>query len=85
MIVAEAVMMALAPAVGRQAAHHLVAEACRRAVERGAHLGEVLAADPEVTAHLAPERLRALLDPENYTGLAGAFVDRVLADRQFEE
>ncbi len=85
MIVAEAVMMALAPAVGRQAAHHLVAEACRRAVERGVHLGEVLAADPEVTAHLAPERLRALLDPENYTGLAGAFVDRVLADRQFEE
>ncbi len=85
MIAAEAVMMALAPAVGRQAAHHLVAAACRQAVEGGAHLGAVLAADPEVSAHLTPERLRALLDPENYTGLAGAFVDRVLADRQFEE
>ncbi len=85
MIAAEAVMMALAPAVGRQTAHHLVAAACRQAVERGAHLAEALAADPKVTAHLAPERLRQLLDPENYTGLAGAFVDRVLADRQFEE
>jgi 3-carboxy-cis,cis-muconate cycloisomerase len=81
MIAAEAVMMALAPAVGRQAAHHLVAEACRRAVEGGGHLGEALAADPKVAPHLAPERLRRLLDPENYTGLAGAFVDRVLADR----
>jgi 3-carboxy-cis,cis-muconate cycloisomerase len=80
MIVAEAVMMALAPAVGRQAAHHLVAAACRQAVETGRHLFEVLAAHAEVTDHLAPERLRALLDPENYTGLAGAFVDRVLAD-----
>lgn len=78
MIAAEAVMMALAPAVGRQAAHHLVADACRQALERGAHLGEVLAANPEVSAHLAPERLQQLLVPENYTGLAGAFVDRVL-------
>ena len=85
MIAAEAVMMALAPAVGRQTAHHLVAAGCRQAVERGAHLAEVLAADPKVTAHLTPERLRQLLDPENYTGLAGAFVDRVLADRQIEE
>ena len=81
MIAAEAVMMALAPAVGREAAHHLVAAACRQALERDLHLFEVLAADAEVTAHLTPERLRALLDPENYTGLAGAFVDRVLAER----
>jgi 3-carboxy-cis,cis-muconate cycloisomerase len=78
LIAAEAVMMALAPAVGRQAAHHLVAEACREAVERELELFEVLAGNAEVTAHLTRERLRALLDPKNYTGLAGAFVDRVL-------
>ena len=85
MITAEAVMMALAPALGRQAAHHLVADACRQAAGSGRHLLEVLAASPEVTRELAPERLRELIDPENYTGLAGAFVDRVLADRPFEE
>jgi 3-carboxy-cis,cis-muconate cycloisomerase len=79
MISAEAVMMALAPEVGRQQAHELVAAACRKASAEDGHLLDALCADPAVTAHLAPERLQALLDPESYTGLAGAFVDRVLA------
>ena len=57
MISAEAVMMALAPAIGREAAHHLVAQACRQAVESDRHLVDVLAANPEVTAHLAPRTL----------------------------
>ena len=79
MITAEAVMMALAPAIGRDEAHHLVAAACRQAIETGAHLLEVLCAEPRVTAHLSRARLEALLDPERYTGLAGAFVDRLVA------
>jgi 3-carboxy-cis,cis-muconate cycloisomerase len=78
MISAEAVMMALAPFVGRQEAHHLVADACRKALAHDGHLLDALCAEPVVTAHLPPERLQALLDPENYTGLAGAFVDRIL-------
>jgi 3-carboxy-cis,cis-muconate cycloisomerase len=78
LISAEAVMMALAPFVGRQEAHHLVADACRTAVAQDRHLLDVLRAAPAITAHLSPERLEALLDPESYTGLAGAFVDRVL-------
>jgi 3-carboxy-cis,cis-muconate cycloisomerase len=78
LISAEAVMMALAPFVGRQQAHHLVADACRNALAQDRHLLDVLRAAPAVTAHLSPERLQALLDPESYTGLAGAFVDRVL-------
>jgi 3-carboxy-cis,cis-muconate cycloisomerase len=78
MISAEAVMMALAPFAGRQEAHHLVADACRTALAEDRHLLDVLRAEPAVTAHLSPERLEALLDPESYTGLAGAFVDRVL-------
>jgi 3-carboxy-cis,cis-muconate cycloisomerase len=81
-ILAEAVMMALAPFTGRQQAHHLVAEACREAIESGTHLREVLAARADVTTHLAPDRLHALLEPANYTGLAGALVDRVLAESQ---
>src|SRR5919106_1824762 len=79
MITAEAVMMALAPALGREEAHHLVAAACREALETGAHLLDVLRAEPRVSAHLSPAQLEALLDPERYTGLAGAFVDRVVA------
>jgi 3-carboxy-cis,cis-muconate cycloisomerase len=79
MISAEAVMMALAPHVGREDAHHLVAAACRRAVARGAHLLDELQADATITEHLPPQRLGELLDPRNYTGLAAEFVDRVLA------
>jgi 3-carboxy-cis,cis-muconate cycloisomerase len=79
MISAEAVMMALAPHVGRDEAHHLVAAACDRALADGRHLLEELQADAAITAHLPPARLVELLDPQNYTGLAGEFVDRVLA------
>jgi 3-carboxy-cis,cis-muconate cycloisomerase len=79
MISAEAVMMALAPQVGREEAHHLVAVACQRALANDRHLLEELQADAAITAHLPPQRLVDLLDPRNYTGLAGAFVDRVLA------
>ena len=32
-----------------------------------------------VSAHLGPKELDALLDPARYTGLAGRFVDRVVA------
>jgi 3-carboxy-cis,cis-muconate cycloisomerase len=78
MITAEAVMMALAPHVGREQAHHLVADGCRKAIDENRYLADVLAAERAVTEHLPPERLAALLEPENYTGLAGAFVDRVL-------
>ena len=79
MISAEAVMMALAPHVGREEAHHLVAAACRRTVARGGHLLDELQADATITEHLPPQRLGELLDPRNYTGLAAEFVDRVLA------
>ena len=59
MITAEAVMMALAPALGREEAHHLVAAACSKALETGGHLLEVLSAEPRVTAHLSPGAARA--------------------------
>jgi 3-carboxy-cis,cis-muconate cycloisomerase len=81
MISAEAVMMALAPQVGREQAHHLVAAACHRAIAGGRHLRDSLAEDSEITRHLSTERLDELLDPRNYTGLAAEFVDRVLAQR----
>jgi 3-carboxy-cis,cis-muconate cycloisomerase len=81
LIVAEAVMMGLAPFVGRQIAHDLVYAACRRSLEGGGTLGAVLAAMPEVTAHLDDTARARLLDPVNYVGMAPAMVDRVLAGR----
>ncbi|MET7246287.1 3-carboxy-cis,cis-muconate cycloisomerase [Methylobacterium sp. EM32] len=79
LIVAEAVMMALAPQTGRQAAHDLVYAACRVVNERGGTLAEALAAVPEVTAHLDRAAIDRLTDPGNYLGAAPQMVDRVLA------
>lgn len=78
LIVSEAVMMALASAVGRQRAHDIVYRAAMAAVESGSPLEDTLLGDPDVTPHLSPSRLRALLDPSAYIGLSGEFVDRVL-------
>ncbi|GJD66773.1 3-carboxy-cis,cis-muconate cycloisomerase [Methylobacterium frigidaeris] len=79
LIVAEAVMMALAPHTGRQAAHDLVYAACRVVNERGGTLAEALAAVPEVTEHFDRAAIDHLTDPAKYLGAAPQMVDRVLA------
>jgi 3-carboxy-cis,cis-muconate cycloisomerase len=79
LIVAEAVMMGLAPVLGRQLAHDEVYAACRAASDRGVALLDALLERPAVTAALPRDRLAALCDPSNYLGAAGAMVDRVLA------
>lgn len=79
LVLGEAVMLALGDRIGRLDAHHLVEHASKEAVRSNRTLHEVLAADPAVTAHLAPDVLARLLDPANYVGEASAFVDAVLA------
>lgn len=79
LIVAEAVMMALAPLTGRQSAHDFVYAACRRAVETGRSLFDVLAETQDVAVPLGLERLQSLTSPENYLGSASAMVDLVLS------
>jgi 3-carboxy-cis,cis-muconate cycloisomerase len=78
LIVAEAVMMGLAPHLGRQNAHDRVYAACREALGQGRSLFDVLSADPSIRAALPEERLRALCDPANYLGSAAAMVDQVV-------
>jgi 3-carboxy-cis,cis-muconate cycloisomerase len=80
LIMAEAFMMQLAPALGRDAAHHAVQAACGRALEQNRSLAEVLAEDEEVSAHLDRAALARIGDPANYLGEAGAVVDRVIAE-----
>jgi 3-carboxy-cis,cis-muconate cycloisomerase len=81
LIVSEAVMMALAPALGRQKAHDVVYRACRAAADGRLSLLEALAQDGEVTAALDRGRLAALVDPANYLGAAPEMIDRVLEGR----
>lgn len=79
MIVSEAVMMGLGPALGRQRAHDLVYDICREVIAGKGSFLDLLAENPEIKPHMDREGLAALLDPANYTGLAGEMVDRVLA------
>ena len=72
LIVAEAVMMGLAPHIGRQHAHDVVYGACRIVNEKGGTLADVLAADPEIAKHLDRAAIERLTDPANYLGHGAA-------------
>ena len=79
LIVAEAVMMGLAPDLGRQEAHDVVYDACRVANDRGMTLADALSADSRVSARIDRATIERLTSPKNYLGLAPEMVDRVLA------
>jgi 3-carboxy-cis,cis-muconate cycloisomerase len=70
LVFAERAMMLLADKLGRDQAHRILEEASRVSVAEGRRLREVLAAMPEVTAHLSPEALRDMETPESYLGVA---------------
>ncbi len=78
LIVAEAVMMGLAPFIGRQDAHDIVYDACRVVNEKGGRLADVLNAMPAVSNRLDPNLIEQLTNPANYLGMAAQMVDRVL-------
>ncbi len=79
LIVAEAVMMGLAPHLGREEAHHVVKHACDRVLSEGGTLADALAREPEVAARLDRPAIDRLIDPAAYLGSTQAFIDRVLA------
>ena len=79
LIVAEAVMMGLAPHLGRTPAHDVVYAACRKALAENKALVDVLAAEPAVAAALPRAELERLCNPVNYIGAAPAMVDAMLA------
>jgi 3-carboxy-cis,cis-muconate cycloisomerase len=79
LLMTEHLAAGLAGALGRVGAHDLVARLSREAADGGRPLRAVLAADPQVQAHLDEAALERLLDPEGYLGSAGRFVDRALA------
>lgn len=79
LIVAEAVMMGLAPELGRNEAHDVVYAACRTVNEKGGTLANVLNSMPEVSSRLDRKLIEQLTEPANYLGAAPRMVDRVLA------
>ncbi len=79
LIVAEAVMMGLAPVLGREDAHHVVKHACDRALAERITLAAALALEPEVATRLDADAIARLTDPAAYLGSAETFINQVLA------
>jgi 3-carboxy-cis,cis-muconate cycloisomerase len=79
MIVSEAVMMGLGPHLGRQRAHDLVYDICRKVAASGEPLVELLAREREIAKYLTRAELERMCDPAGYLGLAGEMVDKVLS------
>ena len=80
LVLAEAVSIVLAQRVGREAAHHLLEQCCKRAVAEHRHLRAVLGEEPEISAQLSADELDRLLDPAHYLGQATTWVERARAE-----
>jgi 3-carboxy-cis,cis-muconate cycloisomerase len=63
MVVSEAVMMGLGPHLGRQRAHDLVYDICRKVGPAGPSLLDLLAEDAEISRHLSRAELANMVDP----------------------
>ena len=82
LVMSEAVMMGLGPYIGREYAHDLVYDLCRKAIDENRPLIDILATHPEIRGHVTRSQLEAMCDPANNLGQAGVMVDRVLASRR---
>lgn len=79
LVMSERVSGALAGALGKAQAHHLLEEASRACLSEKRHLRDVLGDIAAVTSHLDKAALADLFDPTTYRGASDAIIDRVLA------
>jgi 3-carboxy-cis,cis-muconate cycloisomerase len=78
LLMAEAVMMGIAPKIGRNHAHDLVFGAAGKAWDKGMTLREALIDDERIREHLSLDEIDKLIDPVNYIGSADNMIERVL-------
>jgi len=78
LIMAEAVMMALAPTMGRLNAHHLVESACKIAVDENRHLKAVISDMDEIKQQFSTTQLDNIFKPDSYIGNIQNQIDAVL-------
>lgn len=77
-VLSEPIMLALAPRLGRDAAHTLIYELSIQARERGIGLIAAVRAEPAVASAFSESELARLLDYAAHTGQCAAMVDQVL-------
>jgi 3-carboxy-cis,cis-muconate cycloisomerase len=77
-IVSEAVMMGLGKNLGRQYAHDVVYDLCRRSQQENRQLLDLLCENEEINKNMSREELAKLCDPRDYLGYSEAMVERIL-------
>ncbi len=77
----EAVMMALAPKMGREIAHDALSEVCIAVAQGKGSLIDLLSQDPKIGKAFDRAALEKLIKPENYLGNSGVMVDNLLKGR----
>jgi 3-carboxy-cis,cis-muconate cycloisomerase len=82
LIMAEAVSFALGAKLGKQEAHRLVEEACRKATAAKRDLLDVVGEDDRVKLSLSVGELAKLFEPMGYQGVAQTFIDRIAGSLQ---
>ena len=81
LIVAEAVMMSLAPHIGRQIAHDVVYECCRESLKNKIPFIDALLCEKVISNVFNKKELEQIVDPSNYLGAAPAMAQRLLNNR----
>ena len=82
LIVAESVMMALAPKMGRQIAHDLVYDCCRESIKNKISFINILLKNKEISKFFNEQDLLKMIDPSNYLGAAPTMAQRLLDKRK---
>jgi len=81
LIVAESVMMSLAPHIGRQVAHDIVYECCRDSLKNKTPFIDALLSQASISNIFNRSKLLEIVDPANYLGAAPAMAQRLLDNR----
>lgn len=85
MVMAEAAMMALAPALGRERAHTFVYEVCARVRQESRSFSDVLRESLSETLPEVVESVDSWIAPEQYLGEAEAMADVAVSKWQMQE
>ena len=76
---AEIAALALAPHIGRDAAHAMVSDASRRAIDGNTTLADEIGRDSVARSHLSDSQIAAACDPQRALGATSTFIDNALA------
>ncbi len=78
LILAESIMMKIAPKLGRQKAHDLVYDCCRKSITNNITLLDTLMMDKNISKNFKKKEIEFCLNPKNYLGASTKMANALL-------